>query len=76
MKKADFQLMGSISVALGVIFLARSIIASLYFEVRRGVLIQYIVYPYAWYSAPLFVSGIISLIFGIALLWRAMQEDV
>jgi uncharacterized membrane protein len=67
-------LIGYIGVVLGAIFLGGGIFASVYYEVRRGLLFYYEVYPYAQYSGTLLVAGIILLVIGLAFLWRAKQE--
>lgn len=75
MKKYDFQLIGYIGVALGWICMLGGVFTSIYYVESQGLLWWYVVYPYADYTAPLFAIGVVSLVIGLAFLWRAKQEE-
>jgi len=71
MRSADWKVIGSIGIILGVIFLAGSFFAYTYTERLWGILI---VAPYRDLTAPLIIAGIVLLVVGLICTQRAEEE--
>jgi len=77
MKKSDFQLIGYIGTVLGILLLVGAVatysLANMYLR-PSGYYDGKLGRAYLNYSVILCVAGLVSLVIGLAFLWRAKQE--
>jgi hypothetical protein len=75
-KIAYYQLIGTIGIIFGALFLVLGMLSTLYQQTWYFWGYPPVVdYPYARYSVSLAVAGTVSLVVGIACAWRVHQEE-